>query len=133
MMNREIKFRGRNNSGKWVYGFYVARSGDHKTKHYIYTGKTSSNEPDWCEKYEVDPETVGQFTTLDNKSGKEIYEDDVIKSGMTGATYLICWSDENLGWYKQMLGIDTNDRPIHQDGSSQNTIGNIHENPELLS
>ena len=63
---REIKFRGRTPSGKWVYGDLHIR-----TIHpHIHT------EP--CSKSIIDSDTIGQFTGLHDKSGKEIYEGDIV-------------------------------------------------------
>lgn len=63
-MNREIKFRGKDAiTGKWAYGFYYPSKG-----HSIIR-----DEKD-CECI-VLPESVGQFTGLCDKNGKEIYED----------------------------------------------------------
>jgi len=67
----------------------------------------------------------------DNR-GDLIFAGDIVRSGMTGAVYAICWSDENSAWYKQMINANVNDRPIFQDSTSQRIIGNIHENGDLL-
>jgi meiotically up-regulated gene 157 (Mug157) protein len=73
-----------------------------------------------------------QFTGVVDSNGVKIFEDDVVMSQLTGAKYLICWSDENAAWYKRTLNANTKDRPIYQDAESQRVIGNVHTNQELL-
>jgi len=70
---KEIKFRGRDLSGKYRFGFY-AESGDVP---YIIEN---------CTWHEVEPESVAQLAGYD-ANGKEIYDDDTIT---------VTWEEKNI-------------------------------------
>jgi len=72
MMKREIKFRGKNKHNVWVYG-YLSYS-DNEDTYYIGVEEL---------KMQVHPESVGQYTGLTDKNGKEIFGNQDVK-GMNG-------------------------------------------------
>lgn len=135
---REILFRGKRvGNGEWIYGSYVQQYG--ATMIYLPDGVDSEHGFD---NHHVDPATVGQFTGLTNENGVKIFEGDILESvedyddkfGYPATNYfysVVIWDEENFCWafktgeYVQAF----ND----WDWDNSIKVGNIHDNPELLT
>ena len=100
---REILFRGKDASnGKWVEGYLASATWylDDSSRVVIFpTDVTLYPHSEFSEYYEVDPETVGQFTGLLDKNGKKIFEGDVIKTKY-GRLCIVVWFANRVhnGW-----------------------------------
>lgn len=115
-MKREIKFRGKRiDNGEWAFGFYVADV--EWANYYIYFPEHSGVFIKMKHTL-VDPKTVGQFTGLTDKNGKEAFEGDITDEGV------IIWHNEYLGFFvKDEQGEHT---PLY-DIPFFEIIGNIYE------
>ena len=132
---REILFRGkRTANGEWVEGYlYITHNGEHEISVY----NEEVNIERWT--HEVDPSTVGQYTGLNDKNGKRIFEGDIVDGHCHSA-----WS-HRLQRCDIAYGRDGFEARNHIDGVDSDyytyrvlfskdvvIIGNIHDNPELL-
>ena len=126
---REIKYRGKTVSTKeWVCGDLV---------HNAFNGHRIfpvGIQIPGCYPDEVIAETVGQFTGLHDKNGKELYEGDVIRSKNHHPEKMEIRFIEGgfcAWWGSDDYPIDIN-HFYDSKGCCFEVIGNIHENPELL-
>lgn len=139
---REIKFRGKRiNSGTMVFGDLLNGIGAKYNKKYIYPNVVLL--PKDChimDGYEVEPETIGQYTGLRDKNGKEIYEGDIVKINGADRIYYIRWFDDMCFGFADIRSDYLNTfyecYNTHNNGFPCDThievIGNIYENPELI-
>ena len=119
---REILFRGKRvDNGKWTEGYFFKSW----NKVFLLWGMTG----DCPNMEEVIPETVGQYTGLNDKNGKKIFEGDILLKGFEKV--LVKWNANQCRW-----GIYSNNYEIC--GFNESTqgyfevIGNIYDNSELL-
>ncbi len=134
-MNRTIKFRGKRlDSGEWVYG-----SLDLTDNSAAISWDRTDNDGDTVPWFaNVDPETVGQFTGLHDKNGKEIYEGDILSTDLAiprcevvfrNGCFALRLNDGDEDFYDIIspIGESVDKTKYH------NIIGSIHDNPELLN
>lgn len=131
---RTIKFRGKSIYGdEWLLGSLIKIEKDRYAVipplNDIEIGKSIGM-------YEVCPETVGQFTGLFDKNGKEIYEGDILHTITFGfnpeeftAIILYCNCCFQLSNGRNLFYFGQSDLTKMDDTI---VIGNIYDHPELI-
>ena len=130
-MEREIKFRGKTSKSKWLYGDLIHNRGD------VFIAPAGIANPlAKAEDFMVDENTIGQFTGLKDKNGKEIYEGDIL-GGCNGSINGCEWKVEpfEVKFFKNKFNVPSDWGTYGETDSTHylEVIGNIYENPELLT
>ena len=108
---RTIKFRAKcekesRYAGDWVEGSLVQCADG--------TALIVSAQSDNCQSiYHVDPDTVCQFTGVEDDYGNELYEHDYVKTTNSLASQEILWSEEKAAF---ILKYEDNDAILTQMG-----------------
>ncbi len=142
-MNREIRFRAKplnydpQTMPEWAEGFCYQE---------LHRGEMHHLITDGAHTFEIDPDTLGQFTGLKDAKGNEVYEGDIIHSPLHNIVIVkygyneecvthgrpkITDSFASYGWIAEnvkngLVGF------LDNEFLQGEVIGNIHDNPELL-
>ena len=157
---REILFRGKRiDNGEWVEGCGIIAT-ENWVSIFTVIDDIDENSSEVNE-IEVIPDTVGQYTGLDDKCGNKIFEGDIVKHhnfGKTEYTSVVKFGEyeqdgsdgeyaptECIGFYVEVKSYfvlyysgDWEPRPyllqrnLLEVAKSCEVIGNIYDNPELL-
>lgn len=129
-MEREIKFRGKNSKGEWIYGDLIHNRGA------VFIAPIGIANPlAKAVDFMVDEETVVEFTGLHDKNGKEVYINDIVRTKYGRLCIVKCFLSPC------QVGIDLKPIEIEHQYPSQydlylsenlEVVGNIHDNPELI-
>lgn len=140
---RKILFRGkRTDNGEWIEGYYATQSNhacfanELKHQHFIFKDVFLDFNLGGLQKFEVIPETVGQYTGKTDKNGKNIFEGDIVycKSRLDNAIMVVIFE---CGQFRMVLSenyrsYQTNSGFYDINCFDKEVIGNIYDNPELL-
>lgn len=120
---REIKFRGKSIlTDEWFYGDLVHSADKERTAILV-------NDKDSYDECEVVPETIGQFTSLYDCDGKEIFEGDILDfNGLTVEVRFV------RGAFALLVNGNLDDE-LYGDCRTDlfaKVIGNVYENPDIM-
>lgn len=122
---REIKFRGKRlDNNEWVFGGIWFNNTVGRQTVYIIDGDSDN--------YDVDANTVGQYTGLKDCNDKDIYDGDIFNTRryFYPGIAVVEWVDD-----ARFLGftIENERKIVYVDSEpGVEVVGNIYENPELL-
>lgn len=160
-MNREILFKAkRKDNGKWVEGSLISTENNlgfilqSRTKAFV-PKRTNTFCSSNC--YEIDPDTLCQYTGLTDKNGRKIWENDILRGHKNdddlarvvfGEFNVIDVDtletvDRVVGWHTEVIETDALSKcepfclpmplaDFYIKRSEFEVFGNIFDNPELL-
>lgn len=135
---REILFKAKRlDNGEWIEGCYWTNLFGN---HFIRIAQDKAGRFT-IDDYEIDPDTLCQFTGMTDKDYNKIWENDIVDisdclwdapgpAGYDSSIVLVEWSEINCG-FDPFANYDC-DCGVYYDAKSVKVIGNKFDNPELL-
>lgn len=120
---REILFRGKSViSDHWIYGMFCDEDYDSSVPCIVPHDSCYVELSEW----EVDRNTVGQYTGLKDKNGVMIFEGDIVSASNGHKSYVVfCYG-------KFLLYCECHRKYTELWADNATIIGNIYDNQELL-
>ena len=116
---REILFKAKIlNSDEWIEGYYVKGA----TRHCIL--KNLTGYPKW----DIDPNTLCQYTGLIDNNGDKIWENDIVR--LDEDLYIVTWEEDDAMFALEDVGIVEHFSNV--DSKWCEIIGNKFDNPDLI-
>ena len=141
-MNYRYLYRAkRKDNGEWILGSLIQASYLGSIRSWISCEQEdkarlreiSSNKAVW-RAFEVRTDTICQCTSLKDKNGKLIWENDIANCFEAECCGKISWNESEAGFYFDVLLEDGTyeEEHIYDYADCMMVIGNIFDNPELL-
>lgn len=142
-MNRDIIFRAKC-FGNWRYGSYVhfVKKPTNSRCNINYKDFIITNEDNGEHYFPIsDLSSLGQYTGLKDKNGKQIFEGDILEYIGERKDNMNKVYHRKVVFHKGMFALLSKELPAYsalnyhcmEDGrSAWSVIGNIHDNPELI-
>lgn len=130
---RELKFRAWDGERYW-YNIVPSPIPSRTTD---ICKEITSHEPEYYNMVDIieGVDAIEQYTGLEDKNDKEIYEGDILKILGYG-TYAVFWRTWDVSLSLKAIDTDIEEHKVlmlcEDWESDYEVIGNIHENPELL-
>lgn len=132
-MEDRYLFRGKRiDNGEWVEGFLVKpRIGG-----YVNIVENPDVKGEHTDVYEIDPSTICQCTGLKDKSGRRIFENDIMEAHLDDdfpediSRFKVEWSGN--GWVANIPGCVDREYISDFETERYEVCGNTFDNPELL-
>ena len=128
---REILFRGKQvDNGEWETGSLLVERMNTSDQQVMITDKMTGYPT------LVLPETVGQYTGLKDKTGKKIFEGDILSGHLDElfpedeSRYPVVWHD--YGWHIKCGNKSFDTLEQWWVAKFLEVIGNIYDNPEMI-
>ena len=135
---REILFKAKRlDNGEWVEGYYWTNLFNN---HFIRIAQDKSGRFTIVD-FEIDPDTLCQFTGLTDRNGNKIWENDIVDlsdcewnasgpAGYDSPIVLVEWNEHNCG-FDPFANYDC-DCGVYYEAKNTKVIGNKFDNSELL-
>lgn len=137
---RELLFRGKRvDNDEWVEGYYVRLYGSNgRVSRRIYTSCAEVDCGDYYPDYfEIQPSTVGQYTGLQDKNGRRIFEGDIVMAQDNLVFSPFCYGIvgrvvyAETGFFLEPLE-PIESQYLFNECAVYEVIGSTYDNPELL-